>query len=995
MSVIVIRYDGDDITADIQLADAQFVSAVNGQIGSANFVVKDAGHTHEFIAGRSLTLDIDGVRTWGGFVIQASKTYAFPVVRTTNPEEVPRLWNIVGVDYNVLFNKRIVWDPAAPTTHTAFNYDADTYDDTIILDIFNNYLDIEDDGLSSSGVERIAKAILDIPGKVHDGTVASAGYTWKQAMDTIASATGGVYCINPNKVLMYVDVEEATSDYTLTDTPSTATDVGYQNFELLENGADMVNDMLLWGSVAGPNQTFVFSRTTDSTSITSHFRWQLGARAMVYRQASADIVADSYVYGTPQSHRGGKDDAISVSCRVFRPLFQAGEVVSIVSDIFGYEDALPLRRMTTTFLSPTVAIFDLWLSHEIDQPNAINEYWWPPFPKPPEYEPSPPGEAKVCYIFDDFNNRVIVPDEVQGDWGYASSGPHWIWGGTGFQNGVADGLGYFSNDSAGGGHFTTTTGLSDSADLFIEMRMWQHHFSGTVFNFGTLEFGVLGPDTISPYSIPTTETNALFINDGLGGYYELEFDYDDLENPISEFLPSMFILQAERVGGTARARIWNEYASQPGWMVSGSVGTGGLGIEKVQLDARPEENGEGDLTIDYIKFCTTGTGIPFEGLVREVLASLTGVDLYTTNAFTAGTPRVWVNGLAQENFSTEPELGRITLSAPLIPEDVVVVQYVANGPPLDTFPSGYFAVPPAGTTVFSGDPTGVNDVSFALQSFLELGGNRALAPDAVYRCDSRIQLENMDDWHLYAQGATINGKGIYSDIPLLKDSVFRVIDCNDFIIEDLNIVGEADLADVTGWTDWDRENEHNFRVDGCTNGVLRRCSGTGAWGDGLYVGSDGGDDNSDRVVIDTCHFGVSGRNNISSTGCRNLRILDCTLTSAGLANYWAGPTNLDEWNYQVQIRRTDFRLTNLGDTPTAYGDGFAMYVSTGDHEASDYFIDACTGDQLDIYLEAPSGYTNTDIVVTHNSSDGAAILSVADTTGLTFAYNTNITQVDV
>lgn len=407
---VVIRIDGTDITDDVFISGASFSSLVNGTPGQAVLRVKDVAQGYEFTSGGLLTLDVDSVRVWGGYVMSAKKVYALSVIDTASPPAATRIWEIVGADHNILFGKRIVFKESDPTGKINFSYDANTYDDTIIDDIFDNYLDIDDDSLTRTGVQRIAKAILDVPGKTHSGLIASAGFTWKQMMDSIQQATGGIYYLDASRDLKYVDVETSTSDYTLTDQPVGAFDVGFQGFTLLENGSDLVNDMLLWG-------LGIFSRTQDSSSIANHGRWQLPlVTTGIIRQASADIVADSYVYGTPQSHRGGKDDAVTFNARVFEPLFAAGDVVDVVVGIFGYSDALPVRRMTITFLSATEPIFDLILSHAIDQPVSIAEFLppgssrfhFPPFPgiEPPGL-PSQPTPRCDCGKTDAFGRAVI------------------------------------------------------------------------------------------------------------------------------------------------------------------------------------------------------------------------------------------------------------------------------------------------------------------------------------------------------------------------------------------------------------------------------------------------------------------------------------------------------------------------------------------------------------------------------------------------------------
>ncbi len=416
-----IRYEGVDITADVLISSARFTAQTNGNPGPASLKVRDDGHTYDFVSGGGLTVDINGIRMWGGYVTKALRVYPFDVEPTDTPSESNRYWQLQGVDYNVLFNKRIIFDESDPAGTLSFDYPVGTYDDTIILDIFHNYLDIADDDISPAGVERVNVVSLDIPGvtsgkgTLTDGRsqVAAAGYTWKQSMDVIARATGAVYYINPDKVFCYVDVDTADAGRDISDTPS-GSDVGIQKFIVRQNGSNLVNDMLVWGAAPGVS-TIVFSRSEDAASQTEHGVWQAGLFSQgLYKQASADLVADSFLYGTPQSKRGGKDDAVTVTGRVFEPVFRAGQKVGTTIDIFGYQDVLPIRRMDISFANPCEAIFDLTLSHEIDLPWSIFEMVFPaiglPNIKPIVIPPFIPPvidvlecDDTVCGITDDFS----------------------------------------------------------------------------------------------------------------------------------------------------------------------------------------------------------------------------------------------------------------------------------------------------------------------------------------------------------------------------------------------------------------------------------------------------------------------------------------------------------------------------------------------------------------------------------------------------------------
>lgn len=435
-SSIVISYDGTDITDDVRIATASFTALVNGTPGLADLEIKDLDHSRSFTTGKSLTLDIDGVRRWGGFTTQVKKRFPLSVLDVDPPTSTARYWAVTGVDYNVLFSKRIIVDASNPAGNIDFDYPVGTYDDTIIIDLFDNYLNLSGDGLSRSGVTRVDIVTLDIPGVTSgkgtltkgQGQVASAGYTWKQAMDVICGATGAIYYIDPNKVFHYVDVDTETASKSLTDVPTSATlQAGMQSPGILEDGTGLINDMLVWGTGTLP---IVFSRHQDSTSIGDHDRWQAGLSTDgLIHQASANIVSASYVNGTPQSKRGGKDDARTVTARVFDPAFSVGQKVTTSIRSFGLVgQILPIRQMTITFPGPRQAIYDLVLSHAIDQPMSFFEqapivpYRWKPFDGFPGFDDR--RNTYVPTIIDSFSRSVIDNSTHTA----GNTNPHWLTG---------------------------------------------------------------------------------------------------------------------------------------------------------------------------------------------------------------------------------------------------------------------------------------------------------------------------------------------------------------------------------------------------------------------------------------------------------------------------------------------------------------------------------------------------------------------------------------
>lgn len=153
---------------------------------------------------------------------------------------------------------------------------------------------------------------------------------------------------------------------------------GVRELEIEFDGHGLKNDMLVWGAGQGASRV-VFSRAEDETSITEHGLWQDGLfAASLWRQATVDRVADSHVNGSPQNKRGGKDDAVSVRCALFAHGLRVADKSNVRSEVFDYEDVLPIREMKLTF-ERGVPRYDLTLSHEIDAPWSTFEFWFPDF----------------------------------------------------------------------------------------------------------------------------------------------------------------------------------------------------------------------------------------------------------------------------------------------------------------------------------------------------------------------------------------------------------------------------------------------------------------------------------------------------------------------------------------------------------------------------------------------------------------------------------------
>jgi hypothetical protein len=386
MSVKILMVDGVDRTDAVIFADAEFTSAVNGRAGTCHFRVKDANQTQFFTVGKEITLDVDGVRSWGGYAMQIKRGYWFDSYDCRCKVNLtPRYWEVEGADYNILFERRVLYDKVTPENGYLTSFPAGTADNTVIDYYIANHLDLSDDGLGTSLVTSVGTPSTDTE------IQASAGWTWSTFMRWITSVTGAIYYIRPDKEVVHTDVETADAPFGISDDP-TGGEIGCRDLEIDYDGSNLVNDALVWGAGQGSSSP-VFSRATDTTSITAHGRWQLGAPFQaIWKQATADSVSNSYVYGSPQSLRGGKDDKRSAQCAVYTAGLVCGQKVPLRSAVFGFTEVIPIRSMKITFPTKEDVRWDLTLSHEINQPwTGFDFFPFPPFPAFPVLDLNIPG----------------------------------------------------------------------------------------------------------------------------------------------------------------------------------------------------------------------------------------------------------------------------------------------------------------------------------------------------------------------------------------------------------------------------------------------------------------------------------------------------------------------------------------------------------------------------------------------------------------------------
>jgi len=286
-STIAIKINGVDITNRVLFTSANFEGQLGAMPGLASLTVKDLDQTFDATTGDELTLDIDGTRMWGGYVLTISRIFPFPAVDSTDPASVKaRQFQLKAVDYNILFDKRVIRNTADYLSSFPYFALNKTMGELLRDQLYASYLDIADDGLDTvTFVDDGFVPRFDADGNPDpDGTKRGAwpeqGSLWRKAQDDFAQF-GFVYYIDASKNVHFHEVEDVAAPWGFSDVPNhhplpdpDAT-IGMREYEDIEDGSAMANDAFVWGGsgLSGAGGT-VFKRAQNSGSISTYGRWQ-------------------------------------------------------------------------------------------------------------------------------------------------------------------------------------------------------------------------------------------------------------------------------------------------------------------------------------------------------------------------------------------------------------------------------------------------------------------------------------------------------------------------------------------------------------------------------------------------------------------------------------------------------------------------------------------------------------------------------------------------
>jgi hypothetical protein len=386
---IDIRVDGVSITNHVLFARTRFEGLADGNPGSATVAIDNTKRpfgASDLHAGLTLELYIDGAREWDGWIMGRSRGWPFEVEDTTDPATAPRFWSLLGVDRNILFQKRVAYDVADPANRNGLRiWPAGTSDLDALTYAIEHYVDLSGDDLGVD-IREIAS-----PSPWEEFTLGFVSAPMGILFEDCAEMTGGVYWIGPGRIIHYRSDLDITAPFALTDQPSGSGEVGYRDAVVGYDYSQAATEALVWGAGKGSPDP-VFARYTNETARDTYGLWQWGDLYVgAWKEETVERRARTYVLGSPTHRRGHDDPVPSVTCAIFEQGLRVGHVVDFTSVVHEAHHVLPVRKSTITFPTPDHARWDLELTLKVDTPWGVPDPWPSQPPHHERHTPRPVG----------------------------------------------------------------------------------------------------------------------------------------------------------------------------------------------------------------------------------------------------------------------------------------------------------------------------------------------------------------------------------------------------------------------------------------------------------------------------------------------------------------------------------------------------------------------------------------------------------------------------
>jgi len=283
-----------DITGHVLFRNTKFTTSSGAIPGDAEIWIHDPLQEFAFVTGKEITLDIDGTRMWGGYIMQVERTYAFPADDTSEPiaSYEKRIFKVFCVDYNILLDRRVIRNEN--DYYQAIEASSSQKDGTLLKYALANLVDMPDEFDITTEIDDVAYVIGD-DDIGEDIAYEEQGSLLRRQFERFAWWSAAVYYISPDKKVHWHSLEDSVHYFGWSDQPDRGPISSgggnpqaywpFREVTAMEDGTPITNDAIIWGGSewAGSSGGTVYYRAINEleggavkagSSIDRHNRWQ-------------------------------------------------------------------------------------------------------------------------------------------------------------------------------------------------------------------------------------------------------------------------------------------------------------------------------------------------------------------------------------------------------------------------------------------------------------------------------------------------------------------------------------------------------------------------------------------------------------------------------------------------------------------------------------------------------------------------------------------------
>ena len=372
MSSMSIRVGGQELaTSYAVITQCSFNSVAGAQPGTATIVCRDPLHQLNFRGGLAVEWDIDGVRVWGGIVMQVEMSDWTPAGDGEAPgARKTRRWVLGCVDWNILFDKLVIYNHTNPAlmAHNNRPFTGDATDRGVLVDTMRNDTDI-----SFWGVNYQTKVVeTGYYSPTRKRTLGPNPGSYLRGLFEMVSISVDpghpgalVWYIDPRKYVVYMPQDAADAPFSVAD--GAGGEVSCHDLTISTDISSTRNDVFIFANELNPDPSVKvkphvkYAHKYNQTAMNTYGRFQYSEVAPHYSQPWLDAHASKILsqQGTP---------AERTEFTIHRPGLYPGQIVTVSSDSFGYSKNLPVRSVQVGFLTKQIAEFRVTCSFDTMDP---------------------------------------------------------------------------------------------------------------------------------------------------------------------------------------------------------------------------------------------------------------------------------------------------------------------------------------------------------------------------------------------------------------------------------------------------------------------------------------------------------------------------------------------------------------------------------------------------------------------------------------------------